>query len=638
MVFKLSSPWQLYTLVEESKWSKYLKEEYLGIKNYEELKIKIKGKINTEEFIEVLSVYISGILSEIRCGQVYTSKYLRMFFSGSKKITLKEVKKKLNNPEFPERKNVYEEFGIKIDPYEIGEFKEKWFQTLPEAEVKISGLEKEQIKVYETLCARWKEFDYDSLLKVLINQYSSLGRKAIHPVLMLKLALIFFTKKFATQEEFLLKAWTNAEYQLFLGVTSRKQLPDARTFKEFLAERLYPYLELLIPLSIEQPAGEVSITIEQICSDGSYMRCQERKKKDAIDMNLEPFRQTVRKYIYQYSKGRINNKERCKLLGILKNLKELGEYFTTPFKRRTIWHIQKIFANELGYKDVPKPPYVKVTGRIKKYIADPLIDFVKTYYKEKFHFEIFYDPQAGVGIKYGKNEPGYGFHLYADAKDQKVIGAQVFKNNQNFVGQIKDKLFESLYISSIHLQYFSADSEFCYPHILEPLHYLNIETFISIREPYRKYYSSLDFQYDSTHNQYICPNNKILSFSNIGQKHYQPAHIYKANTINCTKCKLKDKCFNFKQYKQRIIKLTDSETLFENTIRKQWQNREKYKEITDKHWNVAEGKMNTLKQHRGIRKAIWKGFGMAKIQTFLAIWADNLRIKANGNQDYFDSS
>jgi len=328
-------------------------------------------------------------------------------------------------------------------------------------------------------------------------------------------------------------------------------------------------------------------------------------------MNLEPFRQTIRKYIYQYFKGRINNKEKCKLLGILKNLKELEEYFTTPFKRRTIWHIQKIFANELGLKNVPKPPYAKLTGRIKKYIAEPLIEFIKKQYKENFHFEICYDPQAGGGIKYGKNEPGYGFHIYADAKDQKVIGGQVFKNNQNFVGQIKDKLFESLYISSIHLQNFSADSEFCYPHILEPLYYLNIETFISKREPYKKYYSSLDFKYDSTNNRYICPNNKILPFCNTGQKKYQSAHIYKANPVFCQKCKLKDKCFNFKKHKQRIIKLTDAESLFEHTIRNQFHDRKKYKDITDKHWNVAEGKMNTLKNHRRLKKALWKGLGMA---------------------------
>ena len=98
----------------------------------------------------------------------------------------------------------------------------------------------------QALDAAFAEGIFDFVANLLACSYSRQGRRAHHPLLLLKLWLAMLAVATTSPWEFLHAIDDSIQLRLFLEVMSHDKLPSARRIKGFLAERLAPVIEYLV--------------------------------------------------------------------------------------------------------------------------------------------------------------------------------------------------------------------------------------------------------------------------------------------------------------------------------------------------------------------------------------------------------
>ena len=78
-----------------------------------------------------------------------------------------------------------------------------------------------------------------------------------------------------------------------------------------------------------------------------------------------------------------------------------------------------------------------------------------------------------------------------------------------------------------------------------------METYAPYKRPMTKkgYYKKYEYVYDEGYDCYLCPNNKVLSYSTTNKLGYKE---YKSNPKDCENCPLRGRCTSSKNF-QKVV-------------------------------------------------------------------------------------
>lgn len=134
----------------------------------------------------------------------------------------------------------------------------------------------------QALSAALDEGLFDFVANLLACSYSRYGRRAHHPLLLMKLWLVILARGSTSPGEFLGDVDDSVQLRLFLEVMSHDKLPSERRIKGFLTERLAPVIEYLVLWHQFMLIGQKGIEIgSDFGTDSADMHDQARMKGDA---------------------------------------------------------------------------------------------------------------------------------------------------------------------------------------------------------------------------------------------------------------------------------------------------------------------------------------------------------------------
>jgi hypothetical protein len=132
-----------------------------------------------------------------------------------------------------------------------------------------------------------------------------------------------------------------------------------------------------------------------------------------------------------------------------------------------------------------------------------------------------------------------------------------------------------------------------------------------------------EFTYNTETDTYMCPNQKILTFTHLTKKENGNYHkTYSAKTKDCKVCPLREECFG-KTGKKRTISRPIAHKLMEDNIQRTKTNEYKLFQKLRRVW--CEGSFGTLKTKHNLYKTYKRGIEKILEQCLFAALALNLK-------------
>jgi hypothetical protein len=141
----------------------------------------------------------------------------------------------------------------------------------------------------QALQEAFSQGQFDFVAQLLACSYSRYGRRAHHPLLMIKVWLAMLAVGCLHAARFLRAVDDSLQLRLFLEVMSHEELPSERRIKGFATERLSPVMEYVVLWHQFLLLGELGIEIgSDFGTDSTDMHVQARMKSDAAAKHLTP--------------------------------------------------------------------------------------------------------------------------------------------------------------------------------------------------------------------------------------------------------------------------------------------------------------------------------------------------------------
>lgn len=385
-----------------------------------------------------------------------------------------------------------------------------------------------------------KHFDWNFVYDEVEKLYSTVGRKSIDPVVLVKIHIL----KFLFNEDSLRKTYESLNYNLlykwFIGYDINQKAPNHSTYSQNYKRKFckleHDLLQTVFDKVIDLLVEWNCLDMTSIYIDSTHTKAYANKKKN----HKEKVKIEAKKY-----------QRDLDLEIALKGLQEESlteeEYFEEIEK--IIKCNEEVSTNE-------------VIGEKEIIVSDV-------------------DQDAGMLYKSDK-EKMFGYNTSVICENNNYV-LTVDTNGSNVHDSVSFyQSFENLisHFDTKDIKYFVGDAAYLTPHICKTIIDLDmIPAFPYTRKGYRKdYFKKYEFVYDEYNDIYICPNEKDLIPTGINKDGYI---IYKAHQKDCTNCPFKDQCTKGK-YKQ--------------ILRHVW---EEYKEMTNdyRHHNDVKEIYKQRPQH-----------------------------------------
>ena len=407
-----------------------------------------------------------------------------------------------------------------------------------------------------------KHFDWNFVYEEVEKLYSTVGRKSIDPVVLIKIHIL----KFLFNEDSLRKTYETLNYNIlyrwFIGYELNEKVPDHSTYSQNYKRKFCKLekdlLETVFSKVIDLLNEWNCLDLTAVYIDSTHTKANANKKK--------------------------NHKEIVKVEA-KKYQKELD---------------LEIALKGLQDEDLTDEEYLEEVNRIVK--CNEEVE-TKEVIGEKEIIVSDVDPDAGMLYKSDKEKMfGYNSSVICDNNNYILT---VDTNPSNMHDSISfyqsfDNLLNNYDITKI--DYFVGDAAYLTSHICKTIIDLDIIPSLPYsRLGYRKgMFKKWEFTYDEFNDIYICPNEKDLIPTGTYDKNGYMS--YKADKNDCCNCPFKSQCTKSK-YKQILRHVWEEYKEMVNDYRHRDDVKEIYRQRPQHIERVfADGKMKF-----GLRKTYFKG-------------------------------
>ena len=405
-----------------------------------------------------------------------------------------------------------------------------------------------------------KHFDWNFVYEEVEKLYSTVGRKSIDPVVLVKIHILKFLFNIDSLRRTYEDIQYNILYRWFIGYELGEKVPDHSTYSQNYKRKFCKLekdlLQTVFDKVIDLLINWDCLDMTAVYIDSTHTKANANKKKN--------HKETVK----------IEAKKYQKELDLEMALKELHdenlteeEYFEEV--ERIIKCNEEVDTNE-------------VIGEKEIIVSDT-------------------DKDAGMLYKSDKEKMfGYNSSVICDNNNYVLTVDTNPSNVHDSVSfyQSFENLTNNFDISNI--KYFVGDAAYLTNHICKTIIDLDmIPAFPYTRKGYRKgYFKKYEFTYDEYNDIYICPNNKDLIPTSMNKNGYV---IYKASSNDCANCPFKEQCTKGK-YKQVLRHVWEGYKEMTNDYRHQEDVKEIYKQRPQHIERIfADGKTKY-----GLRKTYFK--------------------------------
>ena len=407
-----------------------------------------------------------------------------------------------------------------------------------------------------------KYFDWNFVYEEVEKLYSTVGRKSIDPVVLIKIHIL----KFLFNEDSLRKTYETLNYNIlyrwFIGYELNEKVPDHSTYSQNYKRKFckleHDLLETVFSKVIDLLNEWNCLDLTAVYIDSTHTKANANKKK--------------------------NHKEIVKVEA-KKYQKELD---------------LEIALKGLQDEDLTDEEYLEEVNRIVR--CNEEVE-TKEVIGEKEIIVSDIDPDSGMLYK-SEKEKMFGYNTSVICDNNNYI-LTVDTNPSNMHDSISfyqsfDKLLNNFDITKI--DYFVGDAAYLTSHICKTL--IDLDMIPSLpysRLGYRKdMFKKWEFTYDEFNDIYICPNEKDLIPTGTYDKNGYMA--YKADKNDCCNCPFKSQCTKSK-YKQILRHVWEEYKEMVNDYRHRDDVKEIYRQRPQHIERVfADGKMKF-----GLRKTYFKG-------------------------------
>jgi hypothetical protein len=484
----------------------------------------------------------------------------------------------------------------------------------------------------QALEAAFAEGIFDFVANLLACSYSRQGRRAHHPLLLLKLWLAMLAAATTSPGEFLRAIDDSVQLRLFLEVMSHDKLPSARRIKGFVAERLVPVIEYLVLWHQFVLIGTQGIEVGlDFGTDSADMHSLGRMKNDAPAMHITGLLGWVieecRRFCQATGRNALNEADQAVLLRAFEELdwKSLGN-----FGRNRQGLITAIRDTLRGRFVTPLPSVVVLDHRprdgpistdMATYAKELAAEFVTRMkaFGEKFDSSIFYDPEGSAHTKRGKTVHGYGVQFLADLRFGLIWAFAVYPAGEGFRPAIADWIIQSKQVFGWEPIRLTTDREYTIAkaiHEWEKEQVLHYGPRSDIDEKKKGIFTERDFEVYE--HEAICPAGARLHRKpNVFVRGSSEQWRYQAKRADCQGCPRRAECTTGKGPRMLCVNVY-REDLEQHAARMK-ADPEQTRDLLGRHRAMAEGIVNNLMNHQGVRYASWKGLALARVQVGLAV-------------------
>jgi hypothetical protein len=238
---------------------------------------------------------------------------------------------------------------------------------------------------------------------------------------------------------------------------------------------------------------------------------------------------------------------------------------------------------------------------------------------EKFDSSVFYDPEGSAHTKRGKTVHGYGVQFLADLRFGLIWAFAVFPAGDGFRPRISDWVIQTKRTLGWEGMQLTSDREYT---IAKAIHEWEKEQVYhygpraDIDEPKKGIFTEADFQVYELYA--ICPNGARLNRKpNVFVRGSSEQWRYQAKKTDCQGCARRGECTKGKNPRMLCISIHRED--LELHAARMKADPERTRDLLGRHRATAEGIVNNLMNHQGVRHARWKGLALARVQVGLAI-------------------
>ena len=405
-----------------------------------------------------------------------------------------------------------------------------------------------------------KHFDWNFIYEEVEKLYSTVGRKSIDPVVLVKIHILKFLFNIDSLRKTYEDIQYNVLYRWFIGYELGEKVPDHSTYSQNYKRKfcklekdlLQTVFDKVIDLLIDWNCLDMTA----VYIDSTHTKANANKKKN--------HKETVK----------IEAKKYQKELDLEMALKELHD------------------------ENLTEEEYFEEVERIIK--CNEEVD-TEEVIGEKEVIVSNTDKDAGMLYKSDKEKMfGYNSSVICDNNNYILT---VDTNPSNVHDSVSFyQSFENLtnHFDISNIKYFVGDAAYLTNHICKTIIDLDmIPAFPYTRKGYKQgYFKKYEFVYDEYNDIYICPNEKDLIPTGINKNGYI---IYKADSKDCEKCPFKEQCTKGK-YKQVLRHIWEEYKEMTNEYRHQ----EDVKEIYRQRPQHIERVFADGKTKYGLRKTYFK--------------------------------
>lgn len=407
--------------------------------------------------------------------------------------------------------------------------------------------------------------DFNFIYDRVEHLYSAVGRPSIDPVIVVKMLLIGYLYDIFSERRLMSEIQVNIAYRWFLGIDLDEAVPDHSTLSQ-LRRRKFSDSRLFEDIfdEIVRKCIEIGlVTGETLVNDSTHIRANAANdKREIVKVKVEPSA-----YMKKLDEAALAD-------GLIK---EVGKTSALA-KEKTTEQTKSVTDPECGLLNRPGKP----TG---------------------FH---------------------YLNHQTIDASSGIITDVFVTAGNVNDTVPHAERIKYQVEKFGFKTKEIGADAGFDSPEIHAEMLELDVKTYITERNIKNQFtgqtYSVNDFIYDSKNDEYICPNNCLLTFRTF--KKGEGQKIYRSKHQDCKNCPLRENCISEKAKIKEVSRpyhKTEYEAQIQNNASTRYGTIQRLRKI----W--CEGTFAHQKARHGLSRAKMRGIAKTTEQCLLSACAVNLK-------------
>ncbi len=424
-----------------------------------------------------------------------------------------------------------------------------------------------------------KTINWSFIYPLVKALYSDIGRPSIDPVVLFKMIFINYLFGINSMRKTCEEIKVNLAYRWFLGISIDDEVPNYSTWSQNYIRR-YNSSEVfdeIFKKIIQQAIRYGFVDVESIYGDSTHQKASANTRK-AIDVEVA----ITKKYYEEDLKAEIN-----------KDREAHG-------KKR----LKEVITREYNYDEE--------TGEIKE---EKITKHIK---------QSTTDPESGLYHK-GEKEKcfAYSHQTFCD-KNGFVLGSKTIPGNMHDSVSFKEA-YNEIIKEYDGIENIGLDSGYKTAVIARDIIESGVKPYFPYKRPMTKkgFFKKYEYVYDEAFDCYLCPNDKVLSYTTTNREGRKE---YKSNPKDCENCPLLTKCTLSKNRVKVVQRHVWEEYLEEaedirHTIG--------YRDIYDKRKETIERVFADSKESHGLRYTRLRGLKKNQHQVLIIFASHNLKKMAN---------